>query len=76
MFKLRINGHTDNVGKEPANVKLSQGRADAIKNYLVKKGINKNRINSKGFGSKKPIATNTTDAGRQQNRRVEFQVIK
>jgi OOP family OmpA-OmpF porin len=67
-----IEGHTDNVGNEAANVKLSQRRAESIKAYLVEKfGINGLRIKAVGYGPNKPIASNATDAGRQKNRRVD-----
>ncbi|MGO9138554.1 MAG: OmpA family protein, partial [Syntrophales bacterium] len=67
-----IEGYTDNVGKEAANVKLSQRRADSIKAYLVKKfGINSSRIKTIGYGPNKPIASNETKEGRQKNRRVQ-----
>jgi len=67
-----IEGYTDNVGKEAANVKLSQQRADSVKAYLVKKfGINSSRIKTIGYGPNKPIASNETKEGRQKNRRVQ-----
>jgi len=69
---VEIQGHTDNVGKHAANVKLSQKRADAVKAYLVDKGIAATRITTKGFGPDKPIAPNTTKDGKQKNRRIEF----
>jgi OmpA-OmpF porin, OOP family len=66
-----IEGHTDNVGKEAANVKLSQQRADSIKAYLVKKfGVEGSRIKAVGYGPNKPVASNATKEGRQKNRRV------
>jgi OOP family OmpA-OmpF porin len=66
-----IEGHTDNVGKEAANVKLSQRRADSIKAYLVKKfGIDSSRIKTAGYGPNEPITSNATKEGRQKNRRV------
>ena len=66
-----IEGHTDNVGKEAANVKLSQRRADSIKAYLVKKfKVDGSRIKAVGYGPNKPIASNATKADRQKNRRV------
>ena len=67
-----IEGHTDNVGKDEDNLKLSQQRAETVKNYLVKKGINANRIMAKGYGATKPIADNATAEGRQKNRRTEL----
>jgi OmpA-OmpF porin, OOP family len=73
-YKLQINGHTDNLGNPAKNKTLSQGRADAVKEYLVKKGIEGYRMKATGFGDEKPIADNKTPAGRTENRRVEFVV--
>jgi outer membrane protein OmpA-like peptidoglycan-associated protein len=75
VYNLAINGHTDNVGNEAMNLDLSQRRADAVKKYLVDKGINAARMTSKGFGESMPIADNGTAAGRTKNRRVEFKVV-
>lgn len=75
-YKLNINGFTDNVGKAASNVKLSQSRANAIKEFLVSKGVAKERLTAKGFGSKNPVANNKTPEGRAKNRRVEFKIIK
>ena len=70
-----IEGYTDSVGTSAYNKKLSQGRADAVKKYIVEEaGINANRIKAQGFGKDKPIASNKTKKGRQQNRRVEAAV--
>jgi len=70
--KAIIEGHTDNVGKEAANIKLSQRRADSIKTYLVKKfGIDSSRLKAVGYGPNEPIASNATKEGRQKNRRVK-----
>jgi OmpA-OmpF porin, OOP family len=71
-FSLKLAGHTDNVGSDAANLKLSKDRAEAIKAYLVEQGANPSRIEATGYGKSQPIATNKTAAGRQQNRRVEF----
>ncbi len=71
-LKLGVYGHTDNVGSDAINVLLSQKRADAVKLYLKKIGLPDNRIEAKGFGATKPIADNTTEAGKSQNRRVEI----
>ncbi len=74
--KVRIEGHTDNAGKEDDNLKLSQGRADAVKARLVSLGIDAGRLDSKGFGPSKPIADNKTKAGKAKNRRVEFVIVE
>jgi len=73
-LKLDINGHTDNVGKPEKNQTLSENRAKAVYDYLVKKGITENRLKSAGFGDTQPIASNKTAAGRAKNRRVEMQL--
>lgn len=75
-MEIQIAGHTDNVGSDDANMKLSDDRANAVRSYLISKGINETRITAKGFGETKPIATNDTDEGRQINRRVEFTISK
>lgn len=75
-WKLRITGHTDNTGSEPFNLKLSKARAEAVKGYLVSKGIDPTRITTDGLGSSKPIASNATAEGRNANRRVEFLIVK
>jgi cytochrome c oxidase cbb3-type subunit III len=72
---VEIDGHTDNSGREPSNVSLSQRRADAVARYLVGKGIAPARLLTKGYGSAKPIADNATEDGRRKNRRIEFRVI-
>ena len=69
-----IEGHTDSVGTAAYNKKLSQRRAEAVKKYMVEKGIDENRLKAQGFGEEKPIASNKTKEGRQQNRRVEAAV--
>ena len=71
-MKLRIDGHTDNVGTNENNQTLSENRAAAVKDYIVRKGINESRITSEGHGESQPIADNKTAAGRQLNRRVEL----
>ena len=69
-----VEGHTDNVGPDAYNQKLSQRRADAVKQVLVKDGVDTNRVHSVGYGKSRPIADNATEAGRAMNRRVEAQV--
>jgi outer membrane protein OmpA-like peptidoglycan-associated protein len=71
-LKLGIYGHTDNAGSDEINLPLSEQRANAVKDYLLKKGLSVNRIEAKGFGSAKPIADNNTEAGKSKNRRVEI----
>ena len=69
--RIEISGHTDNVGNAKANKTLSEKRAQACRNYVVSKGIDKKRLDAIGFGDERPIAPNDTDAGRQKNRRIE-----
>ncbi|WP_104203671.1 OmpA family protein [Billgrantia saliphila] len=71
-LRVRIEGHTDSVGSAQYNQDLSQRRADSVKEYLVSRGIDERRMTTRGFGEENPVATNETDAGRQQNRRVEI----
>jgi outer membrane protein OmpA-like peptidoglycan-associated protein len=74
--KLEIEGHTDSQGKDSANKALSQMRADAVKEYLISKGIGESRLHSIGYGEEKPIASNDTEEGRAQNRRVHFHIAE
>jgi outer membrane protein OmpA-like peptidoglycan-associated protein len=69
---IEVQGHTDNKGTAAYNKKLSDERAAAVVVYLVKKGVAKDRLTSKGYGLEQPIASNDTDEGRSKNRRVEF----
>ncbi|MFO7659360.1 MAG: OmpA family protein [Candidatus Cloacimonadaceae bacterium] len=71
-IRIELQGHTDYIGTEAYNQNLSQQRADAVKSYLVRGGIDAARINTSAWGESKPIADNETDEGRFQNRRVEF----
>jgi OOP family OmpA-OmpF porin len=71
-LKLGIYGHTDNSGSDDVNVPLSEKRANAVRDYLVGKGLTAGRIETKGYGSGKPVADNSTAAGRSRNRRVEI----
>lgn len=73
-MKLQINGHTDNVGSDEYNQKLSEDRARSVFDYFVKQGIPENNMKIKGFGSKYPIDTNDTEEGRAKNRRVEVDI--
>ncbi|MBI4947614.1 MAG: OmpA family protein [Bacteroidetes bacterium] len=74
-IKAEVSGHTDNKGDDKLNSKLSQSRAKAVLDYLVKKGIDKSRLTAKGYGKSQPIASNDTDEGRQLNRRVEMKIV-
>ncbi|HEU5290404.1 MAG TPA: OmpA family protein [Cyclobacteriaceae bacterium] len=73
-IRIEISGHTDNTGNSQYNQQLSEKRAKAVFSYLIEKGINPQRLSSKGFGSTKPIASNELEEGRQQNRRIEFTI--
>ncbi|MCX8080779.1 MAG: OmpA family protein [Bacteroidia bacterium] len=75
-MEIFIAGHTDNVGSDEFNLKLSKERAGAVVDYLVSKGIASSRLTSDGFGKNKPVADNNTDEGRAINRRVEFTILK
>lgn len=74
--KTKLSAHTDSLGSEEYNLKLSQDRANAVKKALINLGIKENRISTEGFGESKPVATNETAEGRAQNRRVEATVSK
>src|SRR6185436_2636305 len=74
--RIEIAGHTDNIGNASDNQKLSQQRAEAIREYLIKKGIKGSRIAAKGYGSTDPVADNLTYEGRQQNRRTEVRILQ
>jgi outer membrane protein OmpA-like peptidoglycan-associated protein len=73
-LKLQIGGHTDNTGRPEDNEKLSTNRAKSIVEWLTSKGIESNRLSFKGYAATKPIADNTTEAGRAKNRRTEFTI--
>lgn len=75
-MKIELGGHTDDIGTDEANMKLSQERADNVRTSLLKKGVEANRIISKGYGETVPIAKNDTPEGQQLNRRVEFKILK
>lgn len=73
-LKIKINGHTDNVGDDQSNLLLSENRAKAVQEYLLEKGIAAERLSAEGFGETRPIATNDTPEGRRLNRRTEFEL--
>ncbi len=73
---IEISGHTDNVGTPEANQKLSEERANLVRNFLIKKGIAAERVVAKGYGDTQPIDDNKTEAGRAKNRRTEVKTLK
>lgn len=73
--KIRIEGHTDSDGDAKYNKKLSQERAEAVKGFLVKAGIDKSKLEAVGYGEEKPVAPNKTDEDKEKNRRVEFKIL-
>ena len=75
-IEVEIGGHTDNVGKKSSNVKLSQKRADSVKDWLVSKGVDPKRISTKGYGPDQPIVPNDTPENKRKNRRIEFKRTK
>ena len=76
ILKVVVGGHTDDRGNDDANMKLSQDRAQAVLTYLVSKGVDATRLEAKGFGETVPVEPNTTAAGREMNRRVEFRITE
>lgn len=74
-IRIELGGHTDNVGSDDANLALSQKRAASVVEFLVQNGVAADRLSSKGYGESKPLADNSTEAGRAQNRRTEFKVL-
>ncbi len=75
-MQIEISGHTDNVGADQSNLTLSSNRAKAVTDYLVAKGVAKNRLQSIGLGKTKPVSDNKTEEGRAYNRRIEMKVLK
>ena len=73
---IEIQGHTDSVGSDPYNMKLGEERAEAVRRYLSENGIPLHRISTISYGKSRPIAENTTKAGRSKNRRVVIQVLE
>lgn len=75
-LKIEIQGHTDNQGKRWGNVQLSRDRAEAVKKYLVERGLSPDLMTAVGFGPDRPAVSNRTSAGRARNRRIEFRVSR
>ncbi len=74
--KVRLTGHTDNIGSSASNIRLGERRATIVKDYLIRKGVTPNKIITASQGEASPIASNDTDNGRAKNRRTELQIIK
>ena len=74
--EIEISGHTDSKGSDTYNETLSQGRSQAVVDYLISQGIDSGRLTARGYGESKPIDSNDTEDGRANNRRVEFTVLK
>lgn len=74
--KIEVKGHTDNVGSEEFNMNLSKERAKSVMNYLISKGVSKNKLSYSYYGMSRPLTTNDTEEGRTMNRRVEFEILK
>jgi K(+)-stimulated pyrophosphate-energized sodium pump len=75
LVKLKVGGYTDNTGNEQANMALSQKRAEAVKTALVNMGVKADRLDAEGYGPQYPVATNDTEEGRAQNRRISVRVM-
>jgi len=75
-IKIEIGGHTDNIGSDETNLKLSENRAKNVVEYLVSNGIMRSRLSAKGYGKTQPVADNINEEGRSLNRRTEFKIIK
>jgi len=73
-LRMEVEGHTDSVGGDEYNQRLSEQRASSVRDYLIQQGIPMNSLSAKGFGKTQPVASNETAAGRQRNRRVELVV--
>ena len=73
-LQIELSGHTDNVGGQSANLSLSQRRAEAVRDYLVKRSVDGNRVTAKGYGATRPVDSNDTKEGRANNRRTEFEI--
>jgi outer membrane protein OmpA-like peptidoglycan-associated protein len=74
--RVRIEGHTDNVGSASANLALSKARADAVADYISSQGVDRTLFETRGLGEGKPVASNRTSSGREENRRVEVTILR
>ena len=73
--RIEVKGHTDNIGSAEVNMELSKERARAVTEYLVSKGVNRNKLSYSYYGMTKPLTSNDTEKGRALNRRVEFEIL-
>jgi outer membrane protein OmpA-like peptidoglycan-associated protein/uncharacterized protein YidB (DUF937 family) len=73
---IEIGGHTDNTGDAASNLQLSQQRAEAVRDYLIRQGVDSSVLSAKGYGDTRPVATNDTEEGKFRNRRIEFNVVR
>lgn len=73
---IEIAGHTDNIGSDSYNARLSKNRAASVYDYLIDNGVDANMISYRGYGSSSPIASNENDCGRAKNRRIELKILK
>jgi len=76
ILSVRIEGHTDDRGGAKYNLKLSQDRANSVRDFLISKGVPRDRLEAKGYGLTRPLDTNSTKEGRARNRRVEFNIVR
>ena len=74
--KIKVKGHTDNRGTADFNMKLSNDRAKAVVDYLIKRGVSPSKLTYEGYGMSLPLTDNDTEEGRSLNRRVEFEILK
>jgi outer membrane protein OmpA-like peptidoglycan-associated protein len=75
-LSILIEGHTDSIGSDTANIILSQNRANSVMQYLTQRGVDKDKLKATGFGKSRPLADNSTAGGRAKNRRVEFTILR
>jgi OOP family OmpA-OmpF porin len=76
LVAIEIGGHTDSIGNAQSNLALSKARAESVEQYIVKAGVPESRVTAKGYGKSRPLASNSNEEGRQQNRRVEFTILR
>ena len=74
--RIKVKGHTDNIGTDEVNMNLSKERAQAVMNYLLGKGVSRSKLSYDYYGSSLPLTTNETEEGRAMNRRVEIEILK